>query len=68
MFAPPVPAASEPVLPAYVRAAGGVALRFGRVGSRTHRLDLLESGGYRARFPTTFDATSALLTTSVAHA
>jgi urease accessory protein len=58
MFAPPVPAASDPLLPAYVRAAGGVRLRFGRVGGQTHRLDVAESGGYRARFPTTFDATS----------
>jgi urease accessory protein len=58
MYAPPVPAAHEPLLPAYVRAAGGVRLRFGRVGSQTHRLDVAESGGYRARFPTTFDATS----------
>jgi urease accessory protein len=58
MFAPPVPAASDPLLPAYVRAAGGVRLRFGRVGARTRRLELAESGGYRARFPTTFDTTS----------
>lgn len=58
MFAPPVPAASDPLLPAYVRAAGGVRLRFGRVGAQTQRLDVAESGGYRARFPTTFDATS----------
>ena len=58
MFAPPVPAAIDPLLPAYVRAAGGVRLRFGRVGAQTHRLELAESGGYRARFPTTFDATS----------
>ena len=57
MFAPPVPAATDPLLPAYVRAAGGVALRFGRVGAQTLRLDLSESGGYRARFPTTFDET-----------
>ncbi|SFJ68051.1 urease accessory protein [Bosea sp. OK403] len=56
MFAPLVPAASDPLLPAYVRADGGVRLRFGRVGARTHRLELAESGGYRARFPTTFDA------------
>lgn len=58
MFAPPLPASADPLLPAYVRADGGVRLRFGRVGSQTHRLDLAESGGYRARFPTTFDATS----------
>lgn len=58
MFAPPVPAASDPLVPAYVRAAGGVRLRFGRAGGRTHRLDVAETGGYRARFPTTYNATS----------
>lgn len=58
MFAPTLPAASDPLLPAYVRAAGGVRLRFGYIGAQTHRLDMAESGGYRARFPTTFDATS----------
>ena len=58
MFAPPLPAASDPLLPAYVRAAGGVRLRFGCVGAQTRRLDVAESGGYRARFPTTFDTTS----------
>ncbi len=31
-------------------------LRFGCSGGRTHRLDVAESGGYRARFPTTYDA------------
>ncbi len=56
MFAPPIPAAGDPLLPAYVRAAGGVRLRFGPVGGVTRRLRLAESGGYRARFPTTFDA------------
>lgn len=56
MFAPPSPASADPLLPAYVRADGGVRLRFGRVGEVTRRLDLAESGGYRARFPTTFDA------------
>ncbi len=55
MFAPPVPAADDPLLPAYVRAHGGVRLRFGRVGGRTRRLELAESGGYRARFPTSYD-------------
>lgn len=57
MFAPPVPAAHDPLLPAYVRAAGGVRLRFGLSGGRTHRRDVAESGGYRARFPTTHDET-----------
>jgi urease accessory protein len=57
MLAPPIPAAIDPLLPAYVRASGGVRLRFGKVGLRTHRLELAETGGYRARFPTTFDPT-----------
>lgn len=57
MFAPPIPTSADPLLPAYVRADGGVRLRFGRVGEVTRRLELAESGGYRARFPTTFDAT-----------
>lgn len=57
MFAPPIPASADPLLPAYVRADGGVRLRFGRVGGVTRRLTLAETGGYRARFPTTFDET-----------
>lgn len=56
MFAPPIPASADPLLPAYVRADGGVRLRFGKAGAATRRLGLAESGGYRARFPTTFDA------------
>jgi urease accessory protein len=44
-------------LPAFVRAHGGVEVRFGRAGARTVRLDVSERGGYRARFPTTFDDT-----------
>lgn len=55
MYAPPLPAATDPLLPLSIRAAGGVRLRFGRVGARTHRLDVAESGGYRARFPTSYD-------------
>lgn len=55
MLAPPLPAAKEALLPLSIRAAGGVCLRFGRVGGRTHRLEVAESGGYRARFPTTYD-------------
>lgn len=58
MLAPPLPAAIDQLLPDYVRAAGGVRLRFGKVGARTQRLELAETGGYRARFPTTFDASS----------
>lgn len=56
MFAPPLPASADPLLPAYVRADGGVRLRFARVGAVTRRIELAESGGYRARFPTTFDS------------
>jgi len=55
MFAPALPQSPEPLLPDYVRADGGVRLRFGKVGARTMRLDLAESGGYRARFPTAYD-------------
>ena len=58
MLAVPVPASDEPILPDYVRAAGGVRLRFGWNGARTQRLEAAESGGYRARFPTSHDETS----------
>lgn len=55
MFAPALPLPADPLLPAYVRASGGVRLRFGKVGARTLRLEVAESGGYRARFPTSYD-------------
>lgn len=55
MFAPALPQSPEPLLPDYVRADGGVRLRFGQVGARTMRLEVAESGGYRARFPTSYD-------------
>ncbi|CAN7597086.1 urease accessory protein UreD [Bosea sp. LjRoot90] len=55
MFAPALPQSPEPLLPDYVRANGGVRLRFGKVGARTMRLEVAESGGYRARFPTAYD-------------
>jgi len=57
MLATTLPSSPEPLLPAYVRADGGVRLRFGRIGSRTMRLEVAESGGYRARFPTAYDET-----------
>lgn len=44
-----------PLMPAHVRADGGVRVRFGLTGSRTVRLEVAESGGYRVRFPTTFN-------------
>lgn len=55
MYAPALPLPVDPLLPAYVRASGGVRLRFGAVGARTMRLEVAESGGYRARFPTSHD-------------
>ncbi len=49
-------------MPAFVRAQGGVRVRFSRAGARTVRLDVAESGGYRARFPSTFnDSCEAVL-------
>ncbi len=42
---------SAQLLPAHIRADGGVRLRFGRAGAQNCRLELHESGGYRARFP-----------------
>jgi urease accessory protein len=58
MLAGPATAVQEAQVPAYVRAKGGVRLRFGVAGGMTQRLELRESGGYRARFPTTFDSRS----------
>jgi urease accessory protein len=55
MYAPALPLPVDPLLPDYVRASGGVRLRFGAVGARTMRLEVAESGGYRARFPTSHD-------------
>lgn len=55
MYAPALPLPVDPPLPDYVRASGGVRLRFGRIGERTMRLEVAESGGYRARFPTSHD-------------
>jgi urease accessory protein len=56
MYAPPNPAADELLVPTSIRADGGVRLRFERRGERTVRMELAESGGYRARFPQTFDS------------
>lgn len=43
--------AEAEAVPSFVRAHGGVRVRFGRAGARTSRLESAESGGYRARFP-----------------
>ncbi|MGL4439239.1 MAG: urease accessory protein UreD, partial [Bosea sp. (in: a-proteobacteria)] len=45
------------IMPAFVRADGDVRVRFARAGDRTVRLEVAESGGYRARFPSTFNDT-----------
>jgi urease accessory protein len=55
MLAGPALNRPEARVPDYVRAKGGVRLRFGVAGGVTQRLELAESGGYRARFPTCFD-------------
>jgi urease accessory protein len=54
MLAGPASGIQEAQVPAYVRAKGGVRLRFGVAGGVTQRLELHESGGYRARLPHTF--------------
>ena len=54
MLAGPASGLQEAQVPAYVRARGGVRLRLGVAGGVTQRLELHESGGYRARFPHTF--------------
>lgn len=56
MLAGPATGVREAQVPAYVRASGGVRLRFGLAGGVTQRLELHESGGYRARFPTSFES------------
>ncbi len=48
----PVPAT---VIPGFVRAQGRVDLRFGHGAGGSQVLDWAETGGFRARFPTTFD-------------
>jgi urease accessory protein len=46
---------SPPIMPGYVRARGGVRVRFACAGGRTVRTEVAESGGFRARFPNTFN-------------
>lgn len=43
-------------VPASLRADGGVRLRFEPRGGRTVRMQVAESGGYRARFPHTYES------------
>lgn len=55
MDAPAIAGPFEQPVPASIRAAGGVRLRFERHAGRTFRMQVAESGGYRARFPNTFE-------------
>jgi urease accessory protein len=50
-----------PLVPDYVRASGGVRVRFGASAGRTQALQRAESGGYRVRFPRTRGACEAVL-------
>jgi urease accessory protein len=50
-----------PLVPDYVRASGGVRVRFGASDGRTQALERAESGGYRVRFPRTREACAAVL-------
>jgi urease accessory protein len=49
------PALASSAIPSFVRAQGRVDLRFGHGPAGSQVLDWSETGGFRARFPTTFD-------------
>jgi urease accessory protein len=50
-----------PLVPDFVRASGGVRVRFGASAGRTQALERAESGGYRVRFPRTRETCEAVL-------
>jgi urease accessory protein len=50
-----------PLVPASVRASGGVRVRFGASSGRTQGLERAESGGYRVRFPRAAESCEAVL-------
>jgi urease accessory protein len=50
-----------PLVPDFVRASGGVRVRFGAEAGRTQALERAESGGYRVRFPRTRETCEAVL-------
>jgi urease accessory protein len=50
-----------PLVPSYVRASGGVRVRFGASGGRTQAIERAERGGYRVRFPRTAERCEAVL-------
>jgi urease accessory protein len=50
-----------PLVPDYVRASGGVRVRFAANAGRTEAIERAESGGYRVRFPRNAGACEAVL-------
>jgi len=50
-----------PLVPDYVRASGGVRVRFGASAGRTQAIERAESGGYRVRFPRMAETCEAVL-------
>ena len=50
-----------PLVPDYVRASGGIRVRFAASGERTQAIERAESGGYRVRFPRIAQTCEAVL-------
>ncbi|MEA2839472.1 MAG: urease accessory protein, partial [Methylobacteriaceae bacterium] len=50
-----------PLVPSYVRACGGVRVRFAASAGRTQAVERAESGGYRVRFPRIAETCEAVL-------
>ncbi|MEA2860445.1 MAG: urease accessory protein [Methylobacteriaceae bacterium] len=50
-----------PLVPSYVRACGGVRVRFAASAGRTQAIKRAESGGYRVRFPRIAETCEAVL-------
>src|SRR3954449_6474613 len=50
-----------PLVPDYVRASGGVRVRFAANAGRTQAIERAESGGYRVRFPRVAKTCEAVL-------
>ncbi len=59
-----IAALAQPRVPAYVRASGGVDVGFGVTGRGTKPLRLVESGGYRIKFPRVCGACEAVIINS----
>ena len=50
-----------PLVPGYVRASGGIRVRFAATDRRTQAIERAESGGYRVRFPRIAETCEAVL-------